>query len=233
GATISPVTVDNLHTQVLLTSVTTTFNGPGTYTMTIAASPDTCRYPRVQFDLVVGQPVNLQTFVSPDNHYGPYDLTILAASATDGVLPSSEGVCPNDQPPSVNGLTIGYWKTHDYTGQNWTFNGQPVTPTTTLASLGFNVSDTSLTLTQALSLQGGPSLQGKQNLMLKQAVGSFLNALAFGPSFGMTPQNVVKLTNAVLASTDSSLISYYQGFFEALNSVDNGGGLNLPNVHQT
>ena len=70
------------------------------------------------------------------------------------------------------GCTPGYWKNH---ADSW----QEYSPTQTVSSVFSGAAGTpyaNLTLMQALSLKGGPGVAGAQEILLRAAVASLLNA---------------------------------------------------------
>lgn len=77
-----------------------------------------------------------------------------------------------------------------------------------------------MTLAQALSLSGGPSLTDKAGLMLKQAVGALLNAANSNVGYSLTTAQIKAEVNDALASVDPNVILNLQNVLDALNSVD-------------
>jgi hypothetical protein len=118
----------------------------------------------------------------------------------------------NGEEPEGEGCTLGYWGA-TRGGQNSNGNndksGEVVhgeswptgySPEDTLGDKGFtgaaNGGDSLLT---ALHYKGGPTLDDKKNLLLKQAVAALLNAAHTEVNFPMTEQQVLDAVNAVLA----------------------------------
>jgi hypothetical protein len=111
------------------------------------------------------------------------------------------------------GCTPGYWK------QDQHFDSWPVPTTTTLADAGFT--NTGLpavtTLLEALSFQGGPTLQDAKNLLLRQAAAAYLNSLSIAYPF--TTAEVVDMVNDALATGDRDTIL---GVKDVLDAANNG-----------
>ena len=112
------------------------------------------------------------------------------------------------------GCTPGFWK------QDQHFDSWPVPITTTLADAGFT--NTGLpagtTLLEALSFQGGPTVQDAKNLLLRQAAAAYLNSLSV--AFPFTSSEVVDMVNDALATGDRDTIL---GVKDVLDAANNGG----------
>lgn len=125
-------------------------------------------------------------------------------------------------PDEFQGCTIGYW------GRPQHFDSWPApyTTNTTLAEAGFigapNPNDT---LLQAINdYQGGPTLNNKINLMLKQAAAALLNAAHPDVNYAFTVPQVLAAANSAIASGNQTVISDTQAAFDAANN--NGCTLN-------
>ena len=94
-------------------------------------------------------------------------------------------------PLGNEGCTPGYWKNHPES-----FEGTGVTPSSTFASVGFNV-DPALTFDQALT-EGG----GDLDTLLRHAAAAYLNATHPEVEYPLTATQVVNATNAAIASGD-------------------------------
>lgn len=82
-------------------------------------------------------------------------------------------------------------------------------PSTTLASVGFNVSAT-LTFSQALRLRGGGL-----NALLRHAAAAYLNAASPNVDYPLTTTQVVTRTNTAIASGQyESQKNQFAGFNE-------------------
>jgi hypothetical protein len=121
------------------------------------------------------------------------------------------------------GCTPGFWKNNigrwEEYSPNWTLGSVFVVPT------GFS-SLADDTLLDALSYGGGPTLQGKAKLLLKQAVASILNAAHEGVGYPyrrfVNPFAIVPTVNAALASGSRTTM-------EALkNTLDRANNLGCP-----
>ena len=92
--------------------------------------------------------------------------------------------------------------------------------TTTLADAGFT--NTGLpagtTLLEALSFQGGKTVQDAKNLLLKQAAAAYLNSLSVAYAF--TTSEVVDMVNDALATGDRDTILDVK---DVLDAANNGG----------
>jgi hypothetical protein len=116
-------------------------------------------------------------------------------------------------PPGGEGCTPGFWKQPQH------FDSWPVPITTTLAAAGFT--DTGLpagtTLLEALSFQGGPTLQDAKNILLRQAAAAYLNSLAI--DYPLTTAEVLDLVNDALASDDRATILAVAATLDANNNL--------------
>jgi hypothetical protein len=112
------------------------------------------------------------------------------------------------------GCTPGYWKQPQH------FDSWPVPTTTTLADAGFT--NTGLpagtTLLEALSFQGGPTVQDAKNILLRQAAAAYLNSLSIAYAF--TTAEVVDMVNDALATGDRDTILDVK---DVLDAANNGG----------
>ena len=112
------------------------------------------------------------------------------------------------------GCTPGYWTQPQH------FDSWPVPTTTTLADAGFT--NTGLpagtTLLEALSFQGGPTVQDAKNILLRQAAAAYLNSLSIAYAF--TTAEVVDMVNDALATGDRDTILDVK---DVLDAANNGG----------
>jgi hypothetical protein len=115
--------------------------------------------------------------------------------------------------PGGEGCTPGFWKQPQH------FDSWPVPTTTTLAAAGFT--NTGLpagtTLLEALSFQGGPTVQDAKNILLRQAAAAYLNS--FDIDYPMTTQEVLDLVNDALASDDRATILAVAATLDANNNL--------------
>jgi hypothetical protein len=118
-------------------------------------------------------------------------------------------------PPGNEGCTPGFWKQPQH------FDSWPVPTTTTLAAAGFT--NTGLpagtTLLQALSFQGGPTVQDAKNILLRAAAAAYLNS--FAVAYPLSTAEVVSMVNDALASGDRDTIL---ALAELLDGFNNGEG---------
>jgi len=126
------------------------------------------------------------------------------------------------------GLSIGFWKNHH---ANWQVYG----PNTTLGSVFSGLNDYSvysglagLTFDQALSLGGGPSLSDKAGLLVKQAVGSLLNAANDKVGFPLTTSQIKVAVDDALASLNATTINNLQTQLMNMNGVENSAIIPIP-----
>lgn len=75
-----------------------------------------------------------------------------------------------------------------------------------------------LTLLEALSVQGGKTVQDAKNLLLKQAAAAYLNSLSVAYAF--TTSEVVDMVNDALATGDRDTILDVK---DVLDAANNGG----------
>lgn len=92
------------------------------------------------------------------------------------------------------GCTPGYWKNHIAA---WTGTGY--TPNTLVTAVFPNAGTGSMTLIEALSLPGGPGVEGAKYILLRAAVASLLNAAKLGaPYQWVTPTYIKNWVTSVL-----------------------------------
>jgi hypothetical protein len=115
--------------------------------------------------------------------------------------------------PEGEGCTPGFWK------QDQHFDSWPVPTTTTLAGAGFTNTGwpAGTTLLQALSFQGGPTVQDAKNILLRAAAAAYLNSLAV--DYPLTDAEVVSMVNAALASGDRATILALAAVLDANNNL--------------
>ncbi len=95
----------------------------------------------------------------------------LAVALVAGAVPVAANVAGDSE-----GCTPGYWKNHT---EVW----QEFTPVQTIGSVftGAPAAFSSLTLEQGLALRGGPRIAGAQQILLRAAIASLLNAAYDSP----------------------------------------------------
>jgi len=129
----------------------------------------------------------------------------------------SPGPTPSPSPtPGNQGCTPGFWKNH-------TSAWQCFSPGATVSSVftGVDPSLASSTLLQALSFQGGSTLAGAEEILLRAAVAALLNACpGSGVNYPLTDAQIVTLVNDAIASGDRATIL---GVASALDGFNNLG----------
>jgi hypothetical protein len=116
----------------------------------------------------------------------------------------------------AQGCTPGYWKNHL---DAWAATGY--SPGQTVSSV-FSGADPSLagaTLLQALNFKGGSKIVGAQQILLRAAVASLLNAAHAGVGFPLTTADVIASVNAALASGDRDAILALAADLDAKNNL--------------
>jgi hypothetical protein len=116
-------------------------------------------------------------------------------------------------PPGGEGCTPGFWKQEQH------FDSWPVDIDTTFGDIGIAGPGVNpdTTLLEALSFQGGPSLQDAINLLLHHAAAAYLNSLAV--DYPLTPDEVVDMVNDALASGDRDTILAVKDVLDANNNL--------------
>jgi hypothetical protein len=144
---------------------------------------------------------------------GPYPTSSTVPSTT---VPTTT-VPTTTVPRGDEGCTPGFWKVPQHL-DSWV----GFSPNQTLESV-FNVPDQfgldNVTLLQALSLQGGPTLADKAALLLHQAVAALLNSAHPDVDFPRSTADVIADVNAALASGSATTILNLQGELDADNNL--------------
>jgi hypothetical protein len=104
---------------------------------------------------------------------------------------------------AAEGCTPGYWKQPQHF-DSWVGTG--FTTSQTLGSVFTNTGRPSTTLLQALSLQGGPTIQAAKDILLRAAVAALLNSASPDVDYPLTTAQVIAQVNAALASNDRNTI---------------------------
>jgi hypothetical protein len=117
--------------------------------------------------------------------------------------------------PGNEGCTPGFWKQPQH------FDSWPVSTSTTLAGAGFTSTGHSAgtTLLEALSFQGGPTVQDAKDILLRAAAAAYLNS--FAVDYPLSTAEVISMVNDALASGDRATILALAGVLDANN---NGAG---------
>lgn len=92
------------------------------------------------------------------------------------------------------GCTPGYWKNHV---GSWAGTGYA--PNMLVTAVFSNAGTGNMTLLEALSLPGGPGVEGARNILLRAAVASLLNAAKLGSAYNwVTPTYITNWVTSVL-----------------------------------
>ena len=151
-------------------------------------------------------------------------LGVIAAALVGGLMPTAGATNIGNE-----GCTPGYWKNHQ---SNW----QEYKPTDTLgdhetARPEFNIPSqlagyNNVTFAQALSLKGGPGLDGAAQIMFRATVAAFLNAAHEGVGYPYRrfsdPFRINDKVNAALASLDRDQM------LALATTLDNANNLGCP-----
>jgi hypothetical protein len=137
----------------------------------------------------------------------------VAAVAAVSLIAAAPGHTWNEE--ATEGCTPGYWKNHT---EAWV----GFTPDQTLGSVFTfpNAADplASATLLEALSFEGGPTLEEKQALFLHHAVAGLLNASA-GLDYELSVNGVIKTANRALARHRAGKYERLKDAFDAANNL--------------
>jgi hypothetical protein len=114
---------------------------------------------------------------------------------------------PTPTPPPTNGCTPGFWKNHTSAWVGYS-------PDAFVSSVFLNASPyDGITLLEALSLQGGPGIDGAKQILLRAAVASLLNGFLTGGS-----SVSIADVNTALGSGDRDTIINLASFLDGLNN---------------
>lgn len=131
----------------------------------------------------------------------------------------------NGEGNDYQGCTLGYWgatKQGKNAGEvvheaSWP---SPYTTGTQLGDIFTAAPNPDDTLLTALHYKGGPTLDDKKNLLLKQAVAALLSAAHPDVNYASTEAEIISQVNAALAADDQTQILSLQ---ETLNAYNNMG----------
>jgi hypothetical protein len=120
-------------------------------------------------------------------------------------------------PTGLEGCTPGFWKQPQHF-DSWV----GFSPDQTLESV-FDVPDAlgldDVTLLEALSFQGGSTIQGAARILLRQAVAALLNAASPDVDFPLSVAQVIEQVNTALASGDRATILALAAELDRLNNL--------------
>lgn len=153
-------------------------------------------------------------------------ITALLSALGLAFVPAQANVVGNE------GCTPGYWKTHP---DNWFENvdefgnftdpistSKPLAPA--LVPADHRLADT--TFLEALSFQGGPGVEGAEEILLRAAVAAWLNASHEGLGYPLRRGELRTMVYAALASGDRGTILELATYLDGLNNSPYGCPLN-------
>ena len=109
------------------------------------------------------------------------------------------------------GCTPGYWKNHTDAWVGYT-------PSTLVSAVFSNAAPYDVdTLLEALHLQGGPGVDGAEQILLRAAVSALLNSTAV--NYPLTTSEVITMTDNALATGDRATILSVAAELDALNNL--------------
>jgi len=126
------------------------------------------------------------------------------------------------------GCTPGYWKNHT---DNWFegLNTGPIATSTTLGSVNLvpaGHSKFNATFLEALNYQGGPRVEGAEQILLRAAVAAWLNAAHEGLGYPLQRAEFVPQVRAAIASGDRDTMLALATRLDNLNNSREGCPLN-------
>ncbi len=117
------------------------------------------------------------------------------------------------------GCTPGYWKNHT---ENW----EEYSPSTSLGTVFSSLAGTpyeNVTLLEALSLRGGPGVDGARQILLRAATAATLNAAHEGLGYpyrrAHIPYNIIKKVNEAILSGDRQRMVDVAKTLDAANNL--------------
>jgi len=149
------------------------------------------------------------------------------------------GISPASAHEDDAGCTPGYWKANAKKngGDRWpdfvstgtitpstlltdeVDNGLPGGPHKIVNTNGLDI--TNMTYLQALQLQGGPGLEGKEQIFLRAAAAAILNAYYPDPdlAYPIAAKDIIPYVNAVLATDDPATIVAAANILDEYNNL--------------
>jgi len=114
----------------------------------------------------------------------------------------------------VNGCTPGYWKNH-------TSNWEEVAASTPLVNRGFDPDYTSASATflQALRYQGGSTLAGAEQILLRAGAAAYLNAVHDDVGYPLTRVQINTMVNNAIDSGSRAKILEVAAYLDRLNNA--------------
>ncbi len=125
---------------------------------------------------------------------------------------------PPPPPPPAQGCTPGYWKNHlDAWGPTGFSPGQTVASVFSNATAFPTLANS--TLKQGLSFQGGSTLQGAAEILLRASIAAVLNAANPGVNYPLSTSSIVSQVNSALASNSRSTMLDLASALDANNNL--------------
>ncbi len=120
--------------------------------------------------------------------------------------------------PGFVGCSHGYWKNHLAEWSQTPYAPSDLVSSVWASTLAYPAVANS-TLDEALDFSGGPTVEDAIRNMLKQAVGSLLNAAHPGVSFPYTVAEVISMVDAAIATGDRRTILTLAGDLDRANNL--------------
>jgi len=152
-----------------------------------------------------------------------HSATVTIASGATIEVTFTNAEKPPEVPPA--GCTPGYFKNHQVPGLDATFASLGVTASL-LTAVG---QPTTLTLDQALDLQGGKGVTGAAETLLRAAAAAILNS-QLSAGYPFTTAQIIAALNTALASGDRATMLALASQLDAANNL--GCTLTFPNRNQ-
>ena len=124
---------------------------------------------------------------------------------------------------AVAGLTAGPAAAHGCTPGFWKNKGSSLyvtNPTVGSVFTGFDASIAGLTMSQALSLQGGNDLVEKQEILARAAAAAYFNITVTG-DYPVSLAGLQAMVNAALATNDKDTIVFVAADIDFWNNIGN------------
>jgi hypothetical protein len=139
-----------------------------------------------------------------------------STDTTTETKPTTTTPTTTTTPKGKEGCTPGFWKNHPEAWEGFSPDQtlDEVFDAAGLGSLG------STTLLDALSFNGGDSVEEAKQILLRHAVAALLNSAHSGVDFGMTTAEVISLVDDALASDDRDEILAAKDIVAGLNERD-------------
>ena len=163
-----------------------------------------------------------------------YSVTITDNAGRTSTFNCSLSVGPPPPPPQVLGIqgcTPGYWKTNPH-ASSWPATGyarvQLIGSVFTVPS-SYTLNSTLLSnysLLAGLNFQGGSTLSGKAEILLRAAIAGILNAAHANVAYELTSAQIISSVNSALASANGTTIIDLATRLDLMNNGRGGCPLN-------